>query len=584
MMNKTILFLSFITISNAYSAQFQKSEITYLNQSEASIILSSNDLLMQTFSPLDKALRANKKINDQDFVTFQTQGAESFSPEDQDKIALALNKISSVFKMELPLPKNIKFIKSNNQHEFGFSYTKDNIIILNQNEFETSNIEFTRLIAHELFHVMTRHLPAIRTDLFKLINFTPIGTFDDVSEDIDPKRVTNPDAFYTEYAIDITSNGEVFTVTPFILATHSIEEINFDKDFDFGMKLVNIESDEEYSEYAYDEDSKLKIFEPKNTNYTDLVGQNTNYIIHPEEVMAENFSLMIITKVFPQEITVKNPSLLKSIETYFEYSKKFKLINNLNIFINELNSIFGKNVILKQISSCGFTMTEERLTFCKSDLDYFLKLSDQKLALEQLENIFAHEYAHSLLDYGLTNQAITFSEELISVIIEKILSEQLGNHQLVRNFYFNIYGPHYEDLITIEDIYREDISTVLSSLEHLNTDTLGAKLLVLTNRPLRSEILLKIPEISGADNTAEYQRLLNQRVDFMNRSYQEGLNNWSNYNCINRGYSLADSNLKLKNVFSHRGLTGSLKAINQVCDEEMIQTLFNNFLNNIIKI
>ena len=70
----------------------------------------------------------------------------------------------------------------------------------------------------------------------------------------------------------------------------------------------------------------------------------------------------------------------------------------------------------------------------------------------------------------------------------------------------------------------------------------------------------------------------------MNRSYQEGLNNWSNYNCINRGYSLADSNLKLKNVFSHRGLTGSLKAINQVCDEEMIQTLFNNFLNNIIKI
>ena len=42
-------------------------------------------------------------------------------------------------------------------------------------------------------------------------------------------------------------------------------------------------------------------------NFFTLVGRNTNYIIHPEEILADNFVLMINNK------TAANPEIIEKI-------------------------------------------------------------------------------------------------------------------------------------------------------------------------------------------------------------------------------------------------------------------------------
>ena len=89
-----------------------------------------------------------------------------------DEIELVLQTVSFIEhrldcqNCQLPLPDEIIFVKSNLKDESStFAYTSRNVIFLNVNLFWQKETFRNIVIAHELFHCITRHSPEFRKEM-----------------------------------------------------------------------------------------------------------------------------------------------------------------------------------------------------------------------------------------------------------------------------------------------------------------------------------------------------------------------------------------------------------------------------------
>ncbi|NUO00792.1 MAG: hypothetical protein HUU01_09260 [Saprospiraceae bacterium] len=203
------------------------------------------------------------------------------------------------------LPDTLRLIKTPGKH-YGASvfYTRERSIIIPQSDLlEPDRSELLRVMLHELFHIYSRYHPKQRQDLYELIGFRPLPGGRAALRfpaNLEELLLTNPDGINVAYAIRLPhpTRSEIQAI-PLIRSRYpafnpAIRE--FFPYLQFDLYPIRQKSDGTFVVLSRSDGSST-LSEEEKQGFYEQIGDNTDYIIHPDEILADNFALLAMEGV-----------------------------------------------------------------------------------------------------------------------------------------------------------------------------------------------------------------------------------------------------------------------------------------------
>lgn len=270
---------------------------------------SSVDQFIQSMSPFDFECRMNHTPTPtvEEYISFITKQILHWSDscaKQVESVIDDLNENSSMILKYCTFPSIIYIILTNGNDEANAAYCRNNNLIvlplatdttshdgMIRKEEElgslTSGHEWNSTIKHELFHIWSRNNIQMRDMMYEILGYNRLSEPVHVPHVMANLKITNPDACVTEHYITLkTCDNVSVCVAPVLIASGPYIVSPNPNFFEYVKKLFivldkNLESTDKL--ISYDDVIGLR----------DKIGNNTDYIIHPEEVLADNFVLLL---------------------------------------------------------------------------------------------------------------------------------------------------------------------------------------------------------------------------------------------------------------------------------------------------
>ena len=318
------LLQSFCSWSVASAEQWNLNEKAVLRTASVAdgrATLSKTDLFIKMMSPFDLAVRLKtaEPTSPEAYLRQSAAQVEDFTVEDQQHLQAAMEiLLPKLAAWKLPWPKEVLLIKTSAEHESGAAYCRGPVIVLPESRITPNAEKLAKLLAHELFHVLSNQNPEFRKQLYALVGFKQGGPVR-LPKSLDDRRITNPDApTLTDYAMLKIGDREAAMV-PILIA----EPAKFDPSLKKGMfgylKFRLLEVTPTGTGLLPVLDDGVARLHPVSSvpDYMEKIGNNTKYIIHPEEVLAENFVLLMF-----KAADVPTPELLEKMAGVLERDER----------------------------------------------------------------------------------------------------------------------------------------------------------------------------------------------------------------------------------------------------------------------
>ncbi len=274
---------------------FLNSKIVLATQNEAAKLLRTSDEFTKSLSPFDVSsrLRDKTKTTEKDYLDFASAQAREWSTSDKKNLAKIIASAASKIEelgLFLSLPAEIKILNSTREEENEAAYTRSNYIVMEGDGDEA-------LFLHELFHVYSRANPDKRDELYGTIGFLPNKRIL-IPESIWETKATNPDAPFMEHYINVMIDGQSSNVT---FITQAKEPYSGGSFFEYLEPKLLVLEDMGQAKKPMLQDGKPIIKEYADAkDLFDKIGTNTDYIIHPEEILAMHFTFLTIGEKVPE--------------------------------------------------------------------------------------------------------------------------------------------------------------------------------------------------------------------------------------------------------------------------------------------
>jgi hypothetical protein len=238
-------------------------------------------------------MNSGSPVSLQAFQQWNGDAAQSWSAPERERWRRALEQLVPGFAMlRIPLPSELWLVSTNGQESANLPYTRGNFIALPQKQGRTWRNDAV-LLAHELWHVAARQAPALASRLYSELGFEPMPRlfFPAAWADI---RIANPDAPFNDHAMRLPIDGRSTLVTPVLVARRT--DLRPGESFVNVMeaRLLEVQPDPgQGASLAVLQDDGGPRWHPIRTGaYIERLGGNTSYVIHPEEVLADNIALL----------------------------------------------------------------------------------------------------------------------------------------------------------------------------------------------------------------------------------------------------------------------------------------------------
>lgn len=380
-----------------------ESVLKFATVEEGRELLGRHDIYVRSLGPLEMQIRL-RSAEPVDIETFIQHVQEQVLPWEEEELArmvpVAKSLAEKLSEYEIPLPESMYLIRTTGKDESDAAYTRGAAIVLPRRRRPLKPQSLERLLAHELFHVLSRHNPELRQRLYAIIGFQPCNSIE-LPESIAPRRITNPDAPTIDYYVTIQRAVDEQTVDE-----PSGDESTMDKDdvpTESGETGVNstdsseadspeaddapeqppetepddsqasevagdvVEENEEPTEKSEDGETPRREmvnvvpillcdrgeYDPKrqrlfdylqfrlmavyrasgtwrpllmdgqpqlidgrhSESYRERIGENTNYIIHPDEILADNFVHLVM-----RTSDLKSPEIVEQMRSILQSS------------------------------------------------------------------------------------------------------------------------------------------------------------------------------------------------------------------------------------------------------------------------
>ena len=272
------------------------------------------DDFIRRLSPFDRAarLKVYRTVSEEEFLTFAGKNVAEWTQEEMRAVQASVESLRPLLRaFPLSLPSTIQMIKTTGAEEGNAAYTRGTAIVLPTDELAKSQEELNKLICHELFHILSRHNPALRERLYEAIGFTRCEEIE-FPRELTPRKITNPDAPRNDHFIRVTARGQQCLAVPILLSSVDVYDVKRGGEFFEYLNLQFLMMEKTSNpgrlkpEY---ENSIPKLVEPGEiSGFFEQVGRNTHYIIHPEEILADNFALLVL-----KQQDVPSPQILQKM-------------------------------------------------------------------------------------------------------------------------------------------------------------------------------------------------------------------------------------------------------------------------------
>lgn len=257
---------------------------------EAADILGQKDDFVQRLSAFDRAarLKTDGEVSESQFLAFVRASVSSWTDAERTRIEAAIAAIRPALqRIPVPFPKIITFIKTSGAEEGHAFYTRDTGIVMPATELGAADKSLlTRTIAHETFHILSRTNPKLRERLYAAIGFTSCAEAE-LPTALRARKITNPDAPRNDHCIRLRVAERNVAAIPLLLSkTEKYDPAKGGEFFNYlELKFLVIGAPARVSGDLVNPTQVSGLFEQ--------IGHNTDYIIHPEEILADNFALLI---------------------------------------------------------------------------------------------------------------------------------------------------------------------------------------------------------------------------------------------------------------------------------------------------
>lgn len=262
---------------------------------DISAILGADDDYTRTLSRFDYAAkyRSAAPLDATARTAAFKDALDEYTPEEIQKLREAFDAVfARMDGMNVRLPDPLHLF-SERRIESGAAYTRANAICMPKNIVASASAEQIRdLAAHELFHVITRHNPALRTPVYATLGFHPVGQLV-LTGELANRTIANPDAPENTHAITCTLDGTAMKFMPILYSKRDFPK--------WGGRFFRFLNDDLIAVEIHDgkpvaltRDGKPFIVEKDVLDdFFDQVGRNTNYTFHPEETSADHFKQLL---------------------------------------------------------------------------------------------------------------------------------------------------------------------------------------------------------------------------------------------------------------------------------------------------
>lgn len=288
----------------------------FATKEEGQELLLANKEYYDTFSPAKLAyIMQRKDATMEEFYAFAREQVRDWTEEEKDYIAKGMKIIEDIFTengWKMPPLDTIVFIRTTMLEENGpAGYTHGTQIYLGdfiqgyRDRGATDDripVSLSIILAHELFHCLTRCNPDFREDIYNIIGFTVVDRDYELPPSVWERFIANPDVeHHNSYATFTIDGKNIDCYTAFIVTKF------FEKEGDAfflnrATALVPVDGSDMY--YTKEQAS----------NFDEVFGKNTGYVIDPEECMADNFSFAVrFGMEGPRGDGYANPEIIEGI-------------------------------------------------------------------------------------------------------------------------------------------------------------------------------------------------------------------------------------------------------------------------------
>lgn len=273
-------------------------EIVFASVEEAEKILTRKDHFIKSMGPFDRSarLKTGKEVSEKKFLEHVANQVLPWTVGEKIRIEAVFKSIvGRIEDFNLNFPREIFLIKTTGKEEGGAAYCRSNAIVLPQKMLAGRNKGLEKLLIHELCHILLSNDPRLREALCRAINFKKCNDIE-LPEKLRDVRLTNPDCVKNDHYIEVEYDYSVIPVVPIIYSSSSKYDVTRGGEFFRYLKinLLVVEKSGDKWQYKRGDDGGPILLELENVpDYFNKIGSNTDYIIHPDEIIAENFVLVV---------------------------------------------------------------------------------------------------------------------------------------------------------------------------------------------------------------------------------------------------------------------------------------------------
>lgn len=315
-MARPVRILCAVLIGVLASVPVLGQQLRFLDAKEGGEFLATPDEYSGRMSDFDLRvmMRTTQNKTVADYLALARSAALTWTEDERRRIAAAYDSIRPELQvLSMPLPEEVLLIKTSGAEEWEAAYTRGLAIILPVGNLDSNEQGLRRLVAHELFHVFARAFPRTIDRIYPAMGFHPCGSLS-LPPEIAARILNNPDTPRNDHCIELTSAAGRVIGMPVLLSP--------DGKFDPAVKggigavlsrmqtgLMVVTPDPAGVAHPVMDNGRPRIIPWK--EFPDLaakIGRNTGYLIHAEEMLADNFALLVT-----RAANVPSPEVLERI-------------------------------------------------------------------------------------------------------------------------------------------------------------------------------------------------------------------------------------------------------------------------------
>jgi len=276
----------------ALPAPAAAADFVFASAEEGARILGGEDGFFEAMAPLEIQLRSIRpgRTSREALRAQYRAGALDWNGAERRAWQASLDRLRPrLAGWAALLPARVLLVRVRAGVEDGIPHTRANAILLPVGTAQLGAARRDTILAHELFHILSRALAGRHDSLYALIGFAPCRFA--LPPELRARRITNPDAPEERHYVRLPGEGGAYVplqlARPVAAAAPALAE-----SLDFQLLAVEVAGGictarrRRGGGWALAAPAALP-------GLAAVTGPNSDYFAHPEELMADNFALLL---------------------------------------------------------------------------------------------------------------------------------------------------------------------------------------------------------------------------------------------------------------------------------------------------